>query len=248
MKITVDIDKFIGKFLVPIGRVAENCVVVAEPNCLYALVNDSAGSVILYNKIGAVCEIGDKPQVNINIKDVKKFIKVFECIDSDGELVLELDDKASVLKYRSKTMNFKIHLMTDNIIKASVINIKKFQELAYDFDFILTSEDASKIIKGSVFTSEVDRVYIYCKDGSVHADLTLQSSQDVDSMSFLIADKYNGESIPAPIPVNLETLRLIASTRFTAAKVRVNTRMKYLLFDIQNDESELKYLVSAFTK
>jgi hypothetical protein len=62
---------------------------------------------------------------NLNIPDIKKLVRVVECIDADE---LQFDINSNNLQYISDSFKFKYHLLEDGLMKLPSINIKKINE------------------------------------------------------------------------------------------------------------------------
>jgi hypothetical protein len=67
MKITINKDDLLSKFLDPIARVSERCVISIYPKYIESLVSTSELNPVLYGKVNTDSDIGDKKCVNLNI-------------------------------------------------------------------------------------------------------------------------------------------------------------------------------------
>lgn len=213
------------------------------------MTND-ADNRILYGKLKTTTGLAIDETVSLNFKDLRKLIKVFECIPEDT-FELKIDDSASVISYKSPALSFKLHLVLDSVIKKNIVSLDKISKLTFDSDFELTSEKITEILRGSIVASipgKEDKIYFYTKDKSVYAELTDKSIQDVDSITFSIAEKYNGIDITSPLPFNMEILRLMTGNKFDKLNVKVNNTHKILLFEICNPQVMFKYIISGYTK
>lgn len=237
----------ISSFLNPVSRISEECCLVVSHNNIYTLVNDSAGSTILYSKIKTPTGLGEDEKLSLNIKDIRKLIKVFECIPQDI-FELKIGDNASNISYKSNDLSFKLHLVTDNVIKKSTLSIDKISKLTFDSDFELSNNKIDEILKGSVFASGSDKIYFYTKDNMVYAELTDKSVQETDSITFTAANTYNGGAITTPLPFNLDILRTINNVKYDNLTVKLNNVFKVLLFEIHTPTTLFKYIIPAYTK
>ena len=102
------------------------------------------------------------------------------------------------------------------------------------------------LLIGSTFTSETDKLYFFTKEGSMYGRLTDLDRHNVDVYTQKIADTFDGTPILTPIPINFETVRVICGLRFDKLKVYVNTDMKVFVFNLQQDNTELKFISSAY--
>ncbi|MDD4110014.1 MAG: hypothetical protein PHS54_00510 [Clostridia bacterium] len=247
MTLTLNKKEIIEQFLNPLNRVSSECSLAVNSESISTLVNDNTGTIILYSKIKIKTGLLDNEKVNLNFKDLRKLIKIFECIQ-DENFEIKTDDDAKVISHKSPTLSFKLYLVADNVIKKCEANLEKISKLSFDSDFELTCDKAREIIKGSISTSNAEKVYFYTKDGAVYAELTDKATQEVDSITFNISDKYNGSDITTPLPFNMEILRLINSGKYDKMTVKINNTYKILLFEICDAKIMFKYIIPAFTK
>ena len=247
MNLKLNKKEIVDQFLSPVSRISEECSLSITSDSISTLVNDNTGAIILYGKIKTKTGLADGEKVNLNIKDLRKLIKIFDCIPLD-DFELKTDDTASVLSHKSPALSFKLHLVLDNVIKKCTVSLEKISKLTFDSDFELTNDRTREILKGAIFTSNAEKVYFYTKDGMVYAELTDKASQDMDSITFNVSDKYNGLDITTPLPFNMEILRLINSGKFDKMTVKVNNTYKILLFEICDAKMVFKYIIPAYTK
>ena len=235
-----------SQFFNPIGRISEECSLTVTSDGMSTLINDNTDSIILYAKLKSKTGLNDET-VNLNFKDLKKMSKIIDCIPDD-DFSLKVNDNASVINYKSDALSFKLHLVADNVIKKCSASLEKISKLKFDSEFDLTCATIADILKGSIFASDTDKIYFYTKDSAVYAELTDKAIQETDSITFSIASGYSGNDISTPLPFNLEILRIIASTKFDTAKVKVNDTYKILLFEISTPDVLFKYIIPGYTK
>jgi hypothetical protein len=247
MNLKLNKKEIVDQFLNPISRISEECSLSVTSDNISTLVNDNTGAIILYGKIKTKTGLANDEKVNLNIKDLRKFIKIFDCISTD-DFELKTDNNTSILSHKSPTLSFKLHLVLDSVIKKCTVSLEKISKLTFDSDFEMTSERTREILKGAISTSIAEKIYFYTKDGIIYAELTDKASQDMDSITFKIADKYNGLDITTPLPFNMEILRLISSGKFEKMTVKINNTYKILLFEICDAKIIFKYIIPAYTK
>lgn len=244
ISIPLDRQSFLHKFLIPLSRVSDECRICMTRNELYSLVSNTDGSLVLQSSCSANIEI-DEP-VYINIKDVQKLVRVIDCIREDF-IELKLDDNASVLKYSSKGLSFKLHLVTDKVLRKAHLSAEKINGLQYDCGFELTGASLGEVIRSSVFAAESNKIYLYTKDTDIYADLTNKAEADYDSVTLCVASDYTGPAIE-PLPFSLDALRVISGNKPDIITVNINNRYKIISFKIQTNEGRLQYLVPSFSK
>tara|TARA_B100001123_G_scaffold448275_1_gene608625 strand:+ start:1295 stop:2029 length:735 start_codon:yes stop_codon:yes gene_type:complete len=228
---------FVSKFLSPISKINENAVIKIHNDKITSLATTNDETLILYviyNEDNILSDI-----VNLNIPDVGRLIKVLNCIEDDC-LDLELD--SNKLKYSSENINFKYHLLEDGIISTPSVSFDKIKKLNFNTSFVITSRDISDIIKGSTFTVDTDKIYIYTKDGKIYGELTDRQKHNIDSFTRVISDQYTGNPITEPVPLNFEVIRLISGLRFIECTVNLDIEKRALLFTITADKYTLNFV------
>ena len=245
MKLKLDRKNIVDKFLIPISRISEECGIHITTDNIYALVNDISGNTILYCKLNTKSDI--EQDLILNIKDVRKLCKVFDCIDT-ATIELELDDNASVLKYKSPNVSFKLHLVTENVIRKCNVSLEKINKLTYNSTFVLTGDKLNEILKGSIFSTDTNKLYFYTQDNKIYAELTDKATADMDSITFIVTETQEGDAISTPLPLSMEVLRLLASSRPSDIIVKINNKYGLLTFTITTDDGEMTYIIPAFTK
>jgi hypothetical protein len=245
--LTLNKKEIVDQFLNPVSRISEECSLSVSADNISTLINDNSGVIILYSKIKTKTGLAENENVVLNFKDLRKLIKIFDCIQ-DENFNLTVGDNASVISHKSPSLSFKLHLVMDNVIKKCTVSLDKISKLTFDSTFELTSNKISEILKGCIFTTNSDKVYFYTKDGGVFAELTDKANQDVDSITFNVAGSYNGGDISTPLPFNMEILRLINSSKYEKLTVKINNTYKILLFEICSPTIMFKYIIPGYTK
>jgi len=247
LKIKLDKEQVLKYFLNPVSRVSDECSINVTPENVFTVVNDLNGSTILFCKLKTDTNIGDGNTVKLNVKDIKKLIRVFDCINLD-EFEIEVDSNASQLKYKSADISFKMHLVTDSVIKKVSTDVNKIQKLQFNTELILSRDRLAEILKGSVFATDSNKIYFFTKDGQVYAELTDKATEDLDSITFSVTDSFTGDELTEPLPFSLELLRTLSGLKTDDIKVKINNTYKIIMFEIATEKSTLKYIISAYTK
>lgn len=245
MNLTVDTKLLLDSFFTPISKITDECSIFVTSNSIHTLIANPDGTLIHYNKISATSDT-EKSVCVLNFKDVKKILRVLQCVTTPT-ITLNVDDNNSMVSYKSKNLSFKVHLVNDNVVRKCPISLEKISKFTFNTQMVLNNVNISNILKGSVFTPETNKLYFYTKDGAVYAELTDHSTQDLDSITFNICENYTGDEL-TPLPFNLEFLRLISNCSNNDIFVRINTSIKILMFEIENGTNIMKYIVSAYTK
>jgi hypothetical protein len=235
---------FTQKFLTPISRINELCTLTVQKNSIYNLNRTADTNFSLYSVCSDVETEGIEENVNLSFADVKKLIKVLDCLSVNTlDLVLNKNN----VEYNDKGTKFRFHLINDNIVKSPNYNIDKINALQFDVDFKLNTTTHSHLIKSSTFITDSNKIYISTEDGCVLAELTDKSKNNIDSYSVKISDFYGGTSIDKPISFNFDLFRNISYLKTTDAVVRLNTKMGFIAFDIEYDKYKLKYTATAYS-
>jgi hypothetical protein len=238
----------IEKLLKPINRLTESCVLKTRSNLLDSICTSQDNSVILY----ATCKLPmEIDEISLNIINIKKFLTGLECLGDDGEFTLKILKNS--IKCQSKNdetgenTHFKYHLVDDGIIKESPVKKESLATLSFDTEFEISLQKIRQIMSAYSFVSDVTKIYFYTKDGKVYAEIDDRTMQNVDNVSLLIASDYKGIDID-PISIKIEVFKSLVSSKYPV-KVKINDKLKVFVFNSKEDENvELKYIVSALVK
>jgi hypothetical protein len=75
---------FIQKFLTPISRINELCTLTVQKNNIYNLNRTADTNFSLYSVCSDVETEGVEENVNLSFADVKKLIKVLDCLSENS--------------------------------------------------------------------------------------------------------------------------------------------------------------------
>lgn len=237
------------KLLKPISRISESCILNISNDVLYTICSTSDNSVFLYGKTKLPVECGDS---KLNVINIKKLLTGLNCLGDGGEFSMVIN--TNHIECRSKSQDvgenchFKYHLVDDGIIKECSLNIKKISLLQFDTEFLISQDKIKKIITAYSFVSDVSKIYFYSKDGKINCEIDDKTMQNVDNLSMVLTDDFIGDDIHHPTPVNIEIFKLLIASK-SPVKVKLNNEHKVFIFQTQDDENlELKYIVSALVK
>jgi hypothetical protein len=128
------------------------------------------------------------------------------------------------------------------------VNPEKIKKLKYDTAFILPNSKFNEVLKGSSIATDSDKLYFYTKDSKVYCELNDLERQNINNITYLVTDKYVGEDIKNTLPLNLENIRLLAGTKCNEFTVKVNNELKVTLFQIEEKDIDIKFIISALVK
>ena len=237
------------KLLKPVNRLTESCIIRVKDKQIYTLCSSSDNSVILYAKTDLPIPIED---VKLNIINIKKLMTGLDCLGDDGEFKLVYNTNniicKSINEVTGENTHFKYHLVEDDIIKESSVNIEKIASLTYDTIFELSLAKVRQIMSAYSFVNDVNKIYFYTKDDKVYAEIDDKTLQNVDNVSMLVSSEYTGQQLIDALSVKIEVFKLLASSK-TSIKVKINNEFKVFVFETQEDDNtQLKYIISALVK
>lgn len=242
-KLTFNKESFVQKFLQPISKLADNVSIIPGDKELYAVCSSQDGSIVLLANLKT--DVNTQGILKINLPDIKKFVRLLDCIDSiDLELTLEDNH----IKYNTSSFKFNYYLLEDSYMQRCPVNPEKIKQLSYDSSFILTNSKFNEILKGSSIATDTDKLYFYTKNDSVYAELNDFERQNVNNITYLVNEKYAGEPIKSALPLNLENVRMLAGLRADNITVKINNTLKVTLFEVEDEYVSIKFIISALVK
>lgn len=242
-KITLNKDVFIQKFLQPISRVADNVRIVLKNNVLTAVCNSQDSSTILFTTLQV--EDNEDELFNINLPDIKKFIRLLDCIE-ENDISLELESNR--LFYKTKAINFNYFLLEDSFMQKCPINPEKINSLVFDTKFILSNNKLNEVLKGSSIATDSDKLYFYTKNEYVYAELNDFERQNINNITYLVSDEFTGTPIKNALPLNFESVRLLSGLKAENLVVNINNDLKITLFENSDERSVTKFIISGLVK
>lgn len=241
MKFSINKQAFIRDILSPISALNDKCVLTINQQGAVSIANNTENNMLLYLKADLLGE----PEIELNIGDIKKLIRALDCIDQE---VIEFTFSPGLICYETDYIKFKYHLLQPGLIQKHTIDIRKINSLMFDTEFQLTGEEVSKIIKGTSFATETNKLYFYTKDKQVHVSLTDYTMTQADLIGFRVSEGFSGKELKTELPINIETFKLLQINKSNSVRVQVNTALKIIVFHIKTQLSELKYIVSGLVK
>ena len=245
MKLKLNKTDIVDNFLNPVSKVTDKCIINLSEDLIYTLTNNSDETIILYSVYKSTNPLPNKEVHKLNVPDVKRLCRVFDCINED---VVEFDINSNNIEYTSDDVKFTYHLLEDGIIQNGLVSTDKIKSLAFDCSFNLKETKLAELLKGSSFASGSNKIYFSTRDKKVFAELTDKNIQNVDSISYLVSDSYTGADLVDILPMNLEIIRTFSGLKFKDIVVKINTKLKVLMFEINNSNCTMKYIVSALVK
>jgi len=245
MKITINKNQITKKFLNPVSRLVDRCIIKVQPDNISTLVHNEDNTIMLYGNLDIDTNLKDKEEIKLNIPDTKKLLRIFNCINEEN-ITLTVDSNS--INYKSDDLSFKYFLLDDNILKSTAMNIDKINNFNFTNSFELTPNKLNEILKGSTFTTDSNKIYFFAKDDKMYGELTDKTISNIDSVTYLIADEYDGEEIKKIIPIDLEIFRMFSGLKMGTITVKINIDPPILMFTINNKDITLKYIISSLVK
>lgn len=240
MELILQKDEIINSFLAPIAKTTDQCILTVKGDKMTCLSHNVENGLIMYGtyNLGGNYD----PEFNINVGDIKRLIRVLECLQED-QITLKVE--SNKLAYKSKTVKFNYHLMEDIIMHRSSIKPDKINNFQYTTEFTIGNKRIQEILKGSVFAIDSNKMYLYTEDGKVFADLADHTTPNTDSIAFEFAEAFTGTPIIKPMALHLEAIRLLAGVKFDSVKIRVNIDLGIVLFELTTANALIKYILST---
>jgi len=241
---------FLEKILKPVNRLSESCVLKTDTEGLFTICSSPDNTVILYARI-KTDTTGLKDPLRLNIINISKLLSGLTCLGEDGSFSIEYNNnniKCSMKNDDGENTHFKYHLVDDTVVRECPIKIDKVAKLNFDTNFVITNPKIKQIMSGYAFAADLTKIYFYTKDGKVYAEINDKTLQNVDNISMKIADSFSGDDINTPTPISTEVFKNLATCR-TDVNVKINNQFKVFIFQNKDDNDvELKYIVSALVK
>lgn len=240
MELTLQKDEIINSFLAPIAKTTDQCILTVKGDKMTCLSHNVENGLIMYGtyNLGGNYD----PEFNLNVGDIKRLIRVLDLID---ESTINLKVESNKLAYKSKKVKFNYHLMEDIIMHKSSIKPEKINNFQYTTEFTIGSKRIQEILKGSAFSIDSNKMYLYTEDGIVYADLADHSTPNTDSVAFEFGETFTGSPIAKPMALHLDAVRLLAGVKFDSVTIKVNGDLGIVLFELTTANALIKYILST---
>lgn len=234
-------NSFVHKFLVPVSKINELCSLTLENNSIYNLNRTSDTNFSLYAKTEDIEYTGEKR--NISFADIKRFIKVLDCIPLDTNIELNINENN--IEYASHSTRFKFHLINDNIVRGPSFNIDKINSLQFDCEFTFSYNSYMSLIKSSTFIIDSSKIYLHNEGSNVIAELTDKTKSNIDTYSTKISESFTGEPIQKPIGFDFDLFKNVSFPKNGEIIIKLNPKIGFVAFEIQDNNYNLKYIATA---
>lgn len=231
---------FVSNFLGPVSNLNDMCILKIDNNQVECIIASSDSTIVCNARIDIETDI-EEP-VKLNIPDIKKFVRVLDIIPAEN---LELKLNGNNISYNKDGYRFTYHLLDDGIIKQPNINVDKVNSLEFDSTFNVRESNLNTVFKGSSFTTETSKLYIYSEDGKVVGELGDRNRHNTDNFVCVMSDTTEGSAITKPLALNFESFRLISFSNSREVRFRINQEMGVITCDMKKGNTSLIYVISA---
>ena len=212
------------KFLDAISKINDSGVIFdIKEDKITSLVSSIDSTLILYSELNTAVGFEN----TLNVPDVKKLRNVLDTIEDDN---INLTINPNNIQYNGSGVKFKYHLYEEGFITRPNINLDR--------------ATLQRIFKGSTFASETNKIYFYTENGSLMVELTDRARHNTDNFTIGLGEV---DFTLDPIPLNLDNVRLLTNINDEFV-VKVNTEYGVVVFDIEDKDTKLKYIISALTQ
>tara|TARA_R100000234_G_scaffold31309_1_gene18421 strand:+ start:311 stop:1033 length:723 start_codon:yes stop_codon:yes gene_type:complete len=226
------------KYLDTVSKIIDTGVIFEiKENKLVSLASSLDSTLILHSEYTSDFNFSD----TLNIPDVKKLRHVLDTIEEES-IAIEVNNNN--LQYSGNGVKFKYHLYEEGFITKPNINIDKINKFKFDVNFSLNKATIQRLFKGSTFASETNKIYFYTENKNLMAELTDRARHNTDNFTLSLG-KVDFEL--EPIAVNLDNIRLISLLN-DDIRVKINTEYGVVVFDIEENNIKLRYIISALTQ
>lgn len=232
---------FISSFLSPISKINDSCVICIDSSGLQCIVCTADSTIILHTQYKLPLDVEGTQY--LNVADVKKIIKAFDCVSADS-FTFSVDKNN--ISYSGTEIKFKYHLLENGIITQPKINIDKIECLDFPINFTVQYKSLVELLRGSTFATESNKLYLHSDDTKIYGDLTDRARHNVDSMSVPLCD-YTGPALQ-DICLNFELIRIISSVRVKQLDCKINPKLGVVLFQINDNIIKTRYISSSMVK
>lgn len=237
-------EDFADNFLNILGKAVDSASIKINNEGMYVVCNKPETSIILLAKYKRAIEI--ESEISLNIGDIKKLVRVLDCIKSE-EIIFNIKDNH--MYYKSPEIQFKYHFLDDSIIPKATLKKEKIEALVLDTFFEIDYRKLHDVLKASSFTVESTKIYVYGQPDGVYCELGDREKCNTDSISFKISDKIEGTPFTQVIPFDLDIFRILSGVKFEKARIGLNLTHKVMSFYVApTPDTEFRFIISGLVK
>lgn len=230
---------FVSNFLKPVSSLNDSCILSIKDNKLTCTLASADATIVSKCTVDVESDLND---YTLNLPDIQKLIRVLDIIP-DADVTLKVNENN--LSFNDSGYKFKYHLLDDGIIKQPSLNVEKVNQLNFNINFDVSENNLSTLFKGSTFATETTKLYLYEEDGKIYGELGDKNRHNTDNFVCTLSDKFEGNTIAKPLPINFESFRLISFGSSRNVQFNINDEMGVITCKFQKGNVSLIYIISA---
>ena len=242
MKICIsDKEAFTDSFLYSLSRISDTGVLEINKNIVSCKTKTGDDTIIIYCEYVNNGNLTDE-KVCLNIPDFKKLHKLVSVIS--GSLDFEIGP--NTIAYKSDGIRFKYHLYDDGVLTSPAISIEKLKNVPFDGTFSIGNNELMSLVKGSCLLMDIPKFYLQFNNNVVMGEIADKARDNIDSFACQLSIDYQGSShIERSVPLNIEFLKVLATTKAPRYDVRYASSLNVFAFDIKTPPVNTTYIVTA---
>lgn len=225
------------KFLDSFSKISDSFIADLKDGTMTVITASPDNTCIAFGE--HACE--NTYNTSLNIPDSKKLVRVLDTINAESIAITVNNNN---LEYKDSNVKFKYHLFEDGFLSKPSLSIEKIKNFTYDVKFQLTKQQLQSIVKGSTFTTETNKLYLYTQDGILTGELTDRARHNTDSYSLGLGEVSFDLQ---PISIGFDNIRLLTLLSNTI-DVNINTQYGVIVFTSSNEQTKLSYIISSLTQ
>lgn len=237
-----NIKHFTSSFLSLISKTSESVCLKVDQDKIYSVTSSGDNTIVVFSTYKQQNDL--QQSLKLNVPDINRLNRLFCCVNDNN---VQIEHDSNCLKYKSKSVRFTYHLLEDGIITVPAVSIEKIKKLSFDHVFEISKTDVLSLIKGSSLMTDADKLYFYVQDGGVYAEITDKETQNTDSYTQLVCENF-GDTEFKQMSINFEILRILSSLRFENVRVRINTDVNVLLFEVEIENIKHNFICTTYVR
>jgi hypothetical protein len=224
-------------FLEGLSKVSDTAILNLENDRIYAISSSEDRSMFLWSTL----DWDSKLKQTLNLPSVKKLSKALN-LTSGKEVEFELN--SNNLEYKGSKVKFKYHLYGDGILVAPKLTLSKIESLQYEYEFEVTKEFLTGLLKQSSVFKDTNKLYIFTEDDKLYWSLGDKTQMNTDVLTI------EGDDVDFEMDefiLNLDNIQLLSFGDAKSFIFRIN-QMGIGNINLKNGNVELNYILSSLTK
>lgn len=224
-------------FLEGLSKVSDTTILNLDNDKIYAISSSDDRSMFLWSSLEWDSDITK----TLNLPSVKKLSKALD-LTSGKEVEFELN--SNNLEYKGSKVKFKYHLFGDGILVAPKLTLSKIESLQYDYEFEVSKEFLTSLLKQSSIFKDTNKLYIFTENDKLYWSLgdKTQMNKDVLTVEGSDVDFEMDEFI-----LNLDNIQLLSFGDAKSFTFKIN-KMGIGNINLKNGNANLNYILSSLTK